>query len=221
MKLIKKHIFRGTIELGTGLHIGGSKSSMDIGGLDSAVIKTANGIPYIPGSSLKGKIRSLLAIKEGATHITLPKDKKHEEYEKGESEPLLKLFGCSDKEKGQKSRLIFRDAHLDVAKFKETFANSELLVTEYTEEKFENTIDRLQGKAANGGLRQMERVPAGAVFNFEIVLDVYDTDNAEENLKTLKHGFELLENDYLGGSGTRGYGKVIIKYDEPEIKTFL
>lgn len=218
MKLIKKHIFKGTITLESGLHIGGSKSSMDIGGLDSSVIKTAKGIPYIPGSSLKGKMRSLLAMKEGANYISLPKDSKLND--KQESNLLLKLFGCSDKGREQKTQLIFRDALLDVEKFKETFANSELLVTEYTEEKYENTIDRLQGKARNGGLRQMERVPAGSIFNFEIVLDEYEGDNIEENITTLKKGFELLQDDYLGGSGTRGYGKITINYTEPEAKSF-
>lgn len=200
MKLINKHIFKGTIELKTGLHIGGSKSGLDIGGLDSPVIKTPNGIPYIPGSSLKGKIRSLLAIKEGARVINL------------ESETLRKLFGCSDKGKEEKTRLIFRDALLNTDKFKEQFKNSELLATEYTEEKYENNIDRLSGKASNGGLRSIERVPAGAVFNFEIILDQYENDDINKNIETLKEGFKLLENDYLGGSGTRGYGHIAIEY---------
>lgn len=200
MKLIKKYIFRGTIKVKTGLHIGGSKTSLDIGGLDSPVIKTPNGIPYIPGSSLKGKIRSLLALKEGAKDIA------------SESDELRKLFGCSDKEKEQKTRLIFRDALLDTEKFRETFSNTDLLATEYTEEKFENTIDRQSGKAKGGGLRSMERVPAGAIFNFEIILDEYEGDNIEKNKKTLKESFDLLKNDYLGGSGSRGYGHIAIEY---------
>jgi CRISPR-associated RAMP protein, csm3 family len=203
MKLIKKHFFRGTIELKTGLHIGGAKSSLDIGGLDSPVIKTAKGVPYIPGSSLKGKIRSLLAMQEGAKEIG------------EESDKLLRLFGCSDAGKEQKTRLIFRDALLDIDKFEEKFKNSELLATKYTEEKFENTIDRLSGKT-KGGLRSIERVPAGAVFNFEIVLDEYDSDNIEENKKIMKEAFQLLENDYIGGSGTRGYGHVGIVIDKEE-----
>lgn len=212
MKLIKKHIFRGTIEVKTGLHIGGSKTSLDIGGLDSPVIKTPNGIPYIPGSSLKGKIRSLLAKKEGANCISEPKNKKQDIEYKVESELLTKLFGCSDNGREQKTRLIFRDALLDTEKFRETFSNTDLLATEYTEEKFENTIDRQSGKAKGGGLRSIERVPAGAVFNFEIILDEYEGDNIEENKKTLKESFDLLKNDYLGGSGSRGYGHIAIEY---------
>lgn len=208
MKLIKKHTYKGTITLETGLHIGGSKSTLDIGGLDSPVIKTAKGIPYIPGSSLKGKLRSLLALKEKATDINK------------ESENLLKLklFGSSEKDKEQKTRLIFRDALLDTDKFKEIFNNSELLIGEYTEEKYENTIDRTTGKTKNGGLRQIERVPAGAVFNFEIILDEYDvdSDNIETFKSKLKEGFDILEKDYLGGSGTRGYGQVSIDADWEE-----
>lgn len=206
MKLIKKHTYKGTITLETGLHIGGSKSTLDIGGLDSPVIKTAKGIPYIPGSSLKGKLRSLLALKEKATDINK------------ESENLLKLFGSSEKDKEQKTRLIFRDALLNTDKFKEIFNNSELLIGEYTEEKYENTIDRTTGKTKNGGLRQIERVPAGAVFNFEVILDEYDvdSDNIETFKSTLEKGFDILKKDYLGGSGTRGYGQVSIKADWEE-----
>ena len=91
-----------------------------------------------------------------------------------------------------------------------------LLTTKYTEEKFENTIDRLSGKTKDKGLRSIERVPAGAVFNFEIVLDEYDSDNIEENKKIMKEAFQLLENDYIGGSGTRGYGHVGIVIDKEE-----
>ena len=86
----------------------------------------------------------------------------------------------------------------------------------YTEEKFENTIDRLSGKTKDKGLRSIERVPAGAVFNFEIVLDEYDSDNIEENKKIMQEAFRLLENDYIGGSGTRGYGHVGIVIDKDE-----
>lgn len=195
MKLVAKHILKGNIKLETGLHIGGAKSSLDIGGLDSPVIKTAKGVPYIPGSSLKGKIRSLLALKEGAEDI------------ESESQELKQLFGCLDK----KAMLIFRDAKLDTEAFKKLNFNKDLLASEYTEEKFENVIERTTGKASNP--RQIERVPAGAVFNFEIVLNQYDND--VKDLRTiLKEGIALLNDDYLGGSGTRGYGQVKMEITE-------
>ncbi len=208
MKLIEKNIIKGIITLETGLHIGGSKSSLDIGGLDSPVIKTPLGVPYIPGSSLKGKIRSLLAKKEGSGS------------EEEDSVLLRQLFGCVAKNKEEITRLIFRDANMDTEKFKATFTKQDaILETDYSEGKWENTIDRKSSKA---NPRQLERIPAGAVFNFEIVMDIYENDNKLDMLNTLKEGFELLENDYLGGSGTRGYGKIKITSDieNPEIKTY-
>jgi len=200
MKLIETKKVTGTITLETGLHIGGSKSSLDIGGLDSPVIKTPQGVPYIPGSSLKGKIRSLLGIKEGSVDI------------KTDSQTLVKMFGTSEKGNETISRLIFRDAILDEAGFKTVFIdNDAILDTAYTEAKYENTIDRKSGTTKKGGLRQIERVPAGAKFNFEIVVNVFDEDK-EDFIGKLKEGIELLENNYLGGSGSRGYGKVKIEY---------
>lgn len=200
MKLIETKKVLGTITLETGLHIGGSKSSLDIGGLDSPVIKNPHGVPYIPGSSLKGKIRSLLGIKEGSIDV------------KSDSQILVKMFGTSEKGSETISRLIFRDAKLDTTDFKTIFTDKDaVLDTAYTEAKYENTIDRKSGTTKSGGLRQVERVPAGAKFNFEIVINIFDEDN-EDFIGKLKEGIELLENNYLGGSGSRGYGKVKIDY---------
>ncbi|HPL06170.1 MAG TPA: type III-A CRISPR-associated RAMP protein Csm3 [Bacteroidales bacterium] len=203
MKLIETKIVKGRIILETGLHIGGSKSSLDIGGLDSPVIKTPQGVPYIPGSSLKGKIRSLLGIKEGSVDV------------KYDSELLIKMFGTSEKGKETISRLIFRDAMLDEEDFQKVFTDKNaVLDTEFTEAKYENTIDRKSGTTKKGGLRQIERVPAGAKFNFEIVVNRYENEGKadEDFLVTLKEGFKMLEDNYLGGSGSRGYGKVKIEY---------
>jgi CRISPR-associated protein Csm3 len=210
MKLKETKIVSGTITLETGLHIGGSKSSLDIGGLDLPVIKTPQGVPYIPGSSLKGKIRSLLGIKDGSISVENDRDL------------LKKMFGFPgvqdkiDKNKvidAKIARLIFRDAILNKDDFIKVFPkDAAILDTEYTEAKWENKIDRKSGKA-DGGLRQIERVPAGAKFNFEVVVNIFDEDK-EDIVGKLKEGFELLENNYLGGSGSRGYGKVKIIYKE-------
>jgi CRISPR-associated protein Csm3 len=203
MKLLDKIVLKGTITLETGMHIGGAKTALDIGGLDLPVIKTPKGVPYIPGSSLKGKIRTLLAKKEGSPDV------------KHDSDILCKMFGGVEVKELQKAqeitRLIFRDAYLDVEKFKQDFPEKEVkLETDFSEVKTENTIDRKTGKAQHP--RTIERVPAGAVFHFEIILDKYDTDNSDEFEAKLKEGFALLEKDYLGGSGTRGYGKVKIEW---------
>lgn len=207
MKLIATKKIDGIIKVETGLHIGGAKNSLDIGGLDSPVIKTPNGVPYIPGSSLKGKIRTLLALKESAADF------------KYEPELLKKMFGYTgDNKEGknaQKTRLIFRDAHLNVEAFEEMFDGA-VLETQFTEGKYENTIERTTGKTKNGGLRQLERVPVGAQFEFEVIINAYDGDDLEAMENELLKGFEMLENNYLGGNGTRGYGKVkfeINKYD--------
>lgn len=207
MKLTETKKVLGTITLETGLHIGGSKSSLDIGGLDSPVIKTPQGVPYIPGSSLKGKIRSLLGIMEG--HIQVEDD----------TALIKKMFGfpgVQDKFNKDQiigaeiARLIFRDAILDTFHFAEYFKDA-VMDTDFTEAKWENKIDRKSGKA-EGGLRQIERVPAGAKFNFEIVVNLFDEDKEEVIIDKLKEGIELLQNNYLGGSGSRGYGKVKIDY---------
>lgn len=197
MKLTKKIIYTGTIELQTGLHIGGNPSSLEIGGIDSPVIKTAGKVPYIPGSSLKGKLRALLAREEGATEI------------KNESETLKKLFGFSDKEKPQLTRLYFRDAYLDEKHFMDRFDDAELDL-DYSEEKIENVINRVDGTASD--LRNIERVPAGAKFDFEFVLNIYDNDDEALFKEKIVAAFNMLKDDYLGGSGSRGYGKVSIDY---------
>jgi len=198
MKLKETITVKGTITLETGLHVGGSKSSLDIGGLDSPVIKTPQGVPYIPGSSLKGKIRSLLGLKEGSMDV------------KSDSDLLIKMFGSSEKGRETVSRLIFRDAMLNETDFKNVFTEEAILDTKFTEAKYENTIDRKSGTTKKGGLRQIERVPAGAKFKFEVVINKFDTD-AEDFVTKLKEGITLLESNYLGGSGSRGYGKVKIE----------
>ncbi|MCE5330609.1 MAG: type III-A CRISPR-associated RAMP protein Csm3 [Bacteroidales bacterium] len=199
MKLVKKIILTGQIEVITGLHIGGSSTIMNIGETDLNVIKSPkNGQPIIPGSSLKGKLRSLLAKING--YQSVDEDK----------EPLVSIFGSSKQD--VVTRLIVRDSYL---KNDDTIKEWEMENT-YTEVKWENTIDRKTGTTMKGGLRQLERVPQGAMFGYEMVLDMYDLDvDAEKKyLEEIKKAMKLLEDDYLGGSGTRGYGK--IKFHENE-----
>jgi CRISPR-associated protein Csm3 len=175
----------------TGLHIGGSKDSVEIGGIDTPVIKVATrkNQPYIPGSSLKGKMRCLLEQVNGATAV-------------GKSETVNNLFGYASN--NQPSKLIVRDAYLTADSVEKLVAAS--LDMLYTENKYENTIDRVKGTAEHP--RQSERVPAGAEFDVEMVINVWDNDNADELKQLLRQGIALIENDYLGGSGSRGYGQV-------------
>jgi len=209
MKLIGKVFITGRIKLETGMRIGGSKSALDIGGIDLNVIKTATGVPYIPGSSLKGKLRSILAREEGSEDVS------------DDSEKLNQIFGSIAKGKEQLSRLIVRDAYLDVNHFKsQNFAEIEL---EYTETKWETAINRKKGSAKDGSLRQLERVPAGAEFEFEMVYNVFDDNKKEEHITEIKKAMKILEDDYLGGQGSRGFGKVRfldVKFSEKTIEVY-
>lgn len=199
------------IELLTGLHIGGSSDTFDIGGADSTVIKNPlTKEPYIPGSSIKGKLRSLLTQKYGVIsgqNIVFKDDR--------EGKAFRNIFDNVEYENAtiQTSRAIFRDASLTEA------SKSKLETTLgkgiYTEVKAENSISPLKGKAANP--RFIERVPAGAIFNGEIILHIYENDDEELLKKGLKEAMEMLELNYLGGNGTRGYGKVKIHYSNNDI----
>ncbi len=209
MKLTAKVFIEGTIVTETGLHIGGSKSAMDIGGIDLNVIKTAPhrnqpSIPYIPGSSLKGKLRTMLARETGKLN---PED--DEIYVKeifgiaGDKQPKEEII--VKKVEPITTRLLVRDAFMNVAHFEQTFDTDEIEFR-YTEGKWENTIDRKSGTAQHP--RQLERVPAGAEFEFEMVFDVYDNKPEEFYIHHIIRALRLLQDDYLGGSGSRGYGKI-------------
>lgn len=211
IKLKKKIIYTGTITLVTGLHIGGTNTALNIGGIDKSVVRNPiNSVPYIPGSSLKGKMRALVEIAKGCVFVD-------GEKVKASNDPNSisgKLFGvATGKDDNRPSRLIVRDAELDVSN-KEMFANTDLL---YTESKTEAVIDRVTAKSTP---RTFERVPAGAQFKLNMVLNIFDGEDEEELVRTLIFAIELLQDDYLGGHGSRGYGQVKIKLDEPFEKMY-
>jgi len=176
----------------TGLHIGGNKEDVRIGGIDSPVIKIKKDereFAYVPGSSLKGKIRSLLEKEKGKIN---KKDGKGLPCDCGECE-ICKLFGPHDsKNIKENRRLIFRDSNY-------------VEILDLIEEKMENTIDRLTGASSN--IRKQERIIPGTIFEQEVIFDVYG-QNDHTLFKTFLEGLKLLENDYLGGSGSRGYGRI-------------
>lgn len=191
-KLIKKIKVTAQLEVLTGLHIGNSSDNVEIGGVDNPVVrKTIDNIPYIPGSSLKGKIRSLLEQIAGSSKV-------------GGNAEINSLFGFA--KDNIPSKIIVRDAYLS-EESKKLLGDSEFTDMPYTEIKFENTIERITGKAENP--RQTERVPAGSIFNIEFVINVFNSDKeGKVQFELLKKGITALENDYLGGSGSRGYGQV-------------
>lgn len=184
-----KILISGKIEILTGMHIGGSDSFSAIGAIDAPVIRdTLSGLPIIPGSSIKGKMRTLLA-RELSNSIVL---------QNANDDPLevRRLFGSNRDKKVQPSRLIFRDC---------TLINKEELNYSATEVKFENTINRSTGVA---NPRQIERVVPGAMFDFSVVYDVHEIDEVDEDFANIVLAMQMLQVDYLGGHGTRGYGKV-------------
>lgn len=207
MKLLEKIFIKGQIVAKTGLHVGGSGQGMAIGGTDSPVLRDPiTNIPYIPGSSLKGKMRSLLEKTTGKMNIH---DGKADPCNCGHCD-VCKIYGVSAQDNSEKpGRLIVRDAFMneESAKLLEKSSNTDM---PYTEIKTEVNIDRITSKA---NPRQIERVPAGAVFNLELVLDVYDGDDHKELINIVRKSLNLLQDDYLGGSGTRGYGQVEIEIE--------
>lgn len=209
LRLIKKIEVTGRIICKTGLHIGGSGTSMSIGGIDKSVVRNPlNNQPYIPGSSLKGKMRALFQISTGAIKKLdkpMGKDIYHVATDDKEDADLFGSSASSNKQKP--SRLIVRDCVL---------LNAEELIKKteipYTEGKTEVVIDRITS-AANP--RQIERVPAGAIFSLNMVLNIWEQDNNESTLlNNLFKSLELLRDDYLGGNGSRGYGQVEIEIED-------
>lgn len=208
IKLTKKIIYTGEITLVTGLHIGGTNTAMGIGGPDSLVVRNPlTNVPYIPGSSLKGKMRSLVEIANGETDRGAPS--------RDASKGAGALFGTSAGEGAHSSRIIVRDCPMKTDGW-------DLSLTDmpYTESKTEVVIDRITGTAKGGGLRTLERVPAGAKFKLNIVLNIFEGENEAELKATLKKAMALLEDDYLGGSGSRGYGQIKIDNITEEVKTY-
>ena len=183
----------GTIEIVTGLHIGGSSAFAAIGAVDSPVVKDARtNLPIIPGSSLKGKMRTLLAKQYNKVPAKDPSE---------DDERIIRLFGSAKKKNNSipRGRLLFSDMILTN---KEELYDSG--VTGIIEIKFENTIKRLTAVADT---RQIERVIRGSIFELDLVYEVND-DHVTEDFEVIRNGLKLLEYDYLGGSGSRGYGKV-------------
>ncbi|MDO4666316.1 MAG: type III-A CRISPR-associated RAMP protein Csm3 [Streptococcus sp.] len=186
-----------TIRLETGLHIGTSNAFAAIGATDSPVIKDPiTHFPIIPGSSIKGKMRTLLARVYNTTIDKLLED---------DGDILSRLFGNHNDKKYKMGRLIFRDSFLiNALELDKKGARS------YTEIKFENTIDRITAKATP---RQIERMIRDSQFSFEMIYEIADIPEEEitEDIKVINEGLKLLELDYLGGSGSRGYGKIVFE----------
>ncbi len=216
LKLIKIKKLNGKIVLKSGLHIGSGNMEMHIGGTDNPVIKHPHTLePYIPGSSLKGKVRSLMELASGLVPYAEDNgglvtakvlNKLQDESLKKEAQAILKIFGSggadADEDHGLgPTRVSFSDCYLDEDWKKKAQVNRWQL----TEVKSENKINRITGTALHP--RFIERVPEGTVFNFSLTFKILD-ESDEELFKKILNGLKLLEMDTLGGSGSRGYGSI-------------
>lgn len=181
----------GSIEVMTGMHIGGNSAFSAIGAVDSPIVKDfRTGDPMIPGSSLKGKMRTLLARK----YNTTPKEPNNDEPK------IKRLFGSSKKGAIHVGRLLFSDMIL------ENWETLKSLGAETkTEIKFENSISRMTGVA---NPRQIERAIRGSVFPLDLIYECDEKEKLVEDFKLIAEGMKLLQYDYLGGNGSRGYGKI-------------
>ncbi|WP_456422691.1 type III-A CRISPR-associated RAMP protein Csm3 [Thermococcus sp.] len=240
-----KLVLRGKIKAVTGLHIGSQRDISEIGGIDNPVIKDPHtGLPYIPGSSLKGRLRALFEIlvnsqlnnlKEKYPSLSKyspgscrPKNEENcgkffnkrinrgwihvcPDYDTALNCPVCRLFGASGNESNFPSRVIVRDAFL-TKEWQDRWRAGEPL----TEAKIEVGIDRVTSQA---NPRTNERVVAGAEFKFEIIYNVEDLNQWKDDVKNLLTAMALLEDSYLGGSGSRGYGKVRFIFDSFEFRS--
>lgn len=222
MKLFGIREITGKITLKSGLHIGAGDMEMKIGGTDNPVIKHPHTQePFIPGSSLKGKVRSLLEMRSGLMAKTEGKPlspshlKRCTEQEKAEGEKILRLFGSSGADDPYLSelgptRVSFADAFIN-EEWKKENDRGQLPLTEI---KSENSINRIKGTAENP--RFTERVVSGCEFDFHIGLKQFEADQNLEDL--LLEGLRLLQMDALGGNGSRGYGKIAFTFDDKGVQ---
>ena len=192
--MISKIEITSELEVLTGMHIGGTNEFAAIGAIDSPVVRDViSRLPMIPGSTLKGKMRTLMSRQYSENYMPVEV--------KNDPEIVQRLFGSADKKEYRNARLQFSDS----------------LLSNIDEVKFENTIDRITAEA---NPRQIERVIPGCKFNISIIYNINSDAQLngmqiEEDFKAIKNGLKLLEYDYIGGHGTRGYGKV--KFNNVEV----
>ncbi len=228
MQLLDILNITGRIIVKTGLRIGAGDSEMRIGGLDNPIIKHPHTLePYIPGSSLKGKVRSLLELQSGLVPYTkgTPLALKHLKNsaisadQRAHGLKIIKLFGTGGAEEEElleqeigPTRVAFADCALNQT-WKQKALDEGLA---FTEVKSENTINRITSVAQHP--RQMERVPSGAEFDFRVTLKKFDQDEQDNLDRLLLAGLKLLTLDALGGCGSRGYGRIEFAFDDAELQ---
>ncbi len=206
MKLDKVIKYTGTMELVSGLAIKGTSNDLNIGGVDSEVIKNPiTKMPYIPGSSLKGKMRSLMEH----AHADKIESRDGSPCRCGKKECIIcTVFGAhmNPHAASAPTRIIVRDCNL-TEESRNLIQNLPLTSGSFLEQKAENIINRENGTA--GSPRFIERIPSGLSFDVEIILQIFNGDDEDKLKKTVNEALNRLQDEsYLGGSGSRGYGQV-------------
>ena len=208
MKLSKYISATGIIHCESGLRIGGTKEGIvEPGGSENTVIRhPITNLPYIPGSSIKGKMRSLLEL-DLSSGAKISSD----------GRPcncgnclVCRIFGSHGMNNKEITRILVRDCPVTEDSEKILRAAQEEKGLNFAEIKSENIINRKTGTAADRGLRTQERVPSGTKFKMNITLKLFEGDDEKKIIDFVKKGIDLLQKDYLGSSGSRGYGKIII-----------
>lgn len=201
--MFSKIMISGKIEVLTGMHIGTGGEFSAIGTADSLVVRDKlTNLPVIPGSTLKGKFRSVLARQYNKNVTNSAAD---------DCDEIKRLFGSADKNIAHPSRVIFSD--LILSNMDKLYSQN---ISSATEVKFENTIKRLSCVA---NPRQIERVIRGSEFDFEIIYNAENEDEIESDIRMLCEGMKLLRYDYIGGHGSRGYGR--IKFNDLSAETVI
>ncbi len=224
MKLKAIRQITGRITLLSGLHIGAGDTEMHIGGTDNTVVRHPHTrLPYIPGSSLKGKVRALLEMRSGCMAGTEGRALRFTHLEKfhgrqlEEARKICALFGTSGAD-GEDARAFgpTRVSFADCSLTPEWEAKARDVAL--TEIKAETAIDRISGTALGKSLRQTERVVAGVAFAFFIAIKEMEGDEDKDLTGLLLEGLKMLELDALGGSGSRGYGRIAFAFDDATIQ---
>jgi len=203
-KLHERFIFSGILEAVTPLHIGSGKPELEIGQVDMPILRDPDGQPYIPGSSLKGRVRAeaeRIARERGMEICNPPNTRNMCGTIKRNQSPeefciCCRIFGTAG-DVSVASKVKFRDAY-PVGKVETLLERTGI------------AIDRKKGTVARGALYTIEAVPAGVKFGLEIVAD----NLSDDELRLLLAALKSVEDSALGGSSSRGFGKVKISLDE-------
>lgn len=205
-KLVKIISKKGTVKVINKVHVGIGQA-FGIGGIDNAIVRNIyTGDPYIPGSSLKGRMRSGLEVALGRI------DGDGGACACGRADCIVcKLFGTrSNAGKCGPGRLVIYDIELS-----DEFKKKEEVITTLTH----NSINRTTGRAKDGAFMSFEAIESGTILNYRIDIKVFEGDNEKELCDTVDKCLSYVELSGIGGKVSSGYGKVKFEQTSEEVTT--